>query len=82
MNKEGAIVSMLVGLVSTFSYIVYFKFLGGTQDQWFLGVSSEGIGFVFMWLALISGILVSFLTKEPPDEIKDLVEKIRIPRQT
>ena len=79
MNKEGAIVSMLVGLVSTFSYIVYFKFLGGTQDQWFLGVSPEGIGFVFMWLALVSGILVSFLTKEPPNEIKELVEKIRIP---
>ena len=82
MNKEGAIVSMLVGLVSTFSYIVYFKFLGGTQDQWFLGVSPEGIGFVFMWLALISGILVSSLTKEPPDEIKELVEKIRISRRT
>ena len=82
MNKEGAIVSMLVGLVSTFSYIVYFKFLGGTEDQWLLGVSPEGIGFIFMWLALVSGILVSFLTKEPPNEIKELVEKIRIPRQT
>ena len=29
MNKEGAISSMLVGLISTFAYIYYFKFGGG-----------------------------------------------------
>ncbi|MEL6567146.1 MAG: sodium:solute symporter family protein, partial [Pseudomonadota bacterium] len=32
MNKEGAIASMVFGLVSTFAYIYYFKFGGGTPD--------------------------------------------------
>ncbi|MEL6380313.1 MAG: sodium:solute symporter family protein, partial [Pseudomonadota bacterium] len=51
MNKEGAIASMLTGLITTFGYIYYFKFGGGTADQWLLGVSPEGIGFVFMFLS-------------------------------
>ena len=81
MNREGAIAAMLTGLISTFSYIYYFKFGGGTSGQWFLGVSPEGIGFVFMWLALIIGIAVALMTKAPPQDIQDLVEDIRIPGQ-
>ena len=81
MNKEGAIASMCVGLVTTFSYIYYFKFGGGTADQWFLGVSPEGIGFVFMWLAAAVGMIVAVMTPEPPQEIQDLVQDIRIPGQ-
>jgi len=79
MNKEGAIAAMLVGLVTTFSYIAYFKFGGGAPEDYLFGVSPEGIGFVFMWFAMAIGILVSLATKPPPDEIQDLVEKIRIP---
>ncbi len=81
MNKEGAIAAMLVGLVTTFSYIYYFKFGGGTADQWFMGVSPEGIGFVFMWLAAAVGMIVSIMTPAPPQEIQDLVQDIRIPGQ-
>ena len=72
---------MTVGLVTTFSYIYYFKFGGGTADQWFMGVSPEGIGFVFMWLATAVGVGVSSITPEPPQEIQDLVQDIRIPGQ-
>ena len=79
MNKEGAIASMLIGLVTTFAYIYYFKFMGGTADQWLFGVSPEGIGFVFMWLAAGTGIVVALLTPAPPQDIQDLVEDIRIP---
>jgi cation/acetate symporter len=79
MNREGAISAMLVGLISTFSYIYYFKFGGGSSEQWFLGVSPEGIGFVFMWLSSAVGIVVSLATAPPPQEIQDLVEDIRIP---
>jgi len=81
MNKEGAITSMLVGLVSTFGYIYYFKFGGGTADQWLMGVSPEGIGFVFMWLAAAAGVIVSSLTPAPPQDVQDLVQDIRIPGQ-
>jgi len=81
MNKEGAISAMLVGLLITFSYIYYFKFGGGTEAQWFLGVSPEGIGFVVMWLAGAVGMIVALLTPAPPQEIQDLVQDIRIPGQ-
>ncbi|MEM1151107.1 MAG: sodium:solute symporter family protein [Pseudomonadota bacterium] len=79
MNKEGAIASMLFGLVSTFVYIYYFKFGGGTPDQYFFGVSPEGIGFVFMWASGIIGVVTAMVTAPPPQYIQDLVEDIRIP---
>ena len=79
MNKEGAITAMLFGLVATFSYIVYFKFGGGSPDQYLFGVSPEGIGFVFMWVSGALGIGVSLATAAPPQDIQDLVEDIRVP---
>ncbi len=81
MNKEGAIASMLVGLIATVSYISYFKFMGGTADGWWFGVSPEGIGFVFMWVAGAVGVIVALVTKAPPQDIQDLVQDIRIPGQ-
>ena len=79
MNKEGAVVSMVFGLVSTFAYIYYFKFVDTDPSHWFLGVSPEGIGFVFMWGSLILGVVVALLTPAPPQDIQDLVEDIRVP---
>ncbi|MEM5518116.1 sodium:solute symporter family protein [Henriciella sp. AS95] len=78
-NKEGAIASMLVGLVSTFSYIVHFKFVDTDPTHWWFGVSPEGIGFIFMFLSLAVGVVVALLTKSPPQDIQDLVEDIRVP---
>ncbi len=82
MNREGAIASMLTGLIPTFAYIWHFKIGAGkaaTAEDWFLGVSPEGIGFVFMIVALAVGVIVSLATKPPPKDIQDLVEDIRIP---
>ena len=82
MNREGAIASMLTGLIPTFAYIWHFKIGSGkaaTAEDWFLGVSPEGIGFVFMIVALAVGVIVSLATKPPPKDIQDLVEDIRIP---
>ncbi|MEE4299282.1 MAG: sodium:solute symporter family protein [Pseudomonadales bacterium] len=79
MNREGAIAAMLFGLLSTVVYICWFKFWGGTPDQWFLGVSPEGIGFLFMWLSGALGVVVSLATDAPPQDVQDLVEDIRIP---
>jgi cation/acetate symporter len=79
MNKEGAIASMLFGLISTFAYIYYFKFVDPDPTNWFLGVSPEGIGFIFMWFSISIGIIVAMLTPAPPQSIQDLVEDIRVP---
>ena len=81
MNREGAIAAMLTGLITTFGYIYYFKFINTNSAGWWFGISPEGIGFAFMWLALIVGIVVSLLTPAPPRHIQQLVEDIRIPGQ-
>ncbi|MDC1509320.1 cation acetate symporter, partial [Oceanospirillaceae bacterium] len=66
MNKYGAISGMLVGLITTICYIAYFKFMGGEQEDWLLGVSPEGFGALGMVLNFIVAYLVSHLTPEPP----------------
>ncbi|MEM1114754.1 MAG: cation acetate symporter, partial [Pseudomonadota bacterium] len=81
MNQAGAIAAMLTGLTTTFGYIYYFKFGGGSADQWLFGVSPEGIGFVFMWLSLAVGVIVALATAPPPKAVQDLVEDIRVPGQ-
>ncbi len=80
MNKEGAIAGMIVGIGSTMAYIVYFKFMGGTKDEMFMGISPEGFGTVGMILNFIVAFIVSSMTPPPPVEIQELVESIRIPR--
>ncbi|HIO04256.1 MAG: cation acetate symporter [SAR86 cluster bacterium] len=82
LNKEGAIAGMLVGLVFTSSYIIYFKFMApelNTPDNWFLSISPEGIGFVGMILNVVVALIVSSLTAPPPKEVGEMVERIRRP---
>ncbi|MDB4077466.1 cation acetate symporter [Porticoccaceae bacterium] len=82
MNKEGAITGMLVGLIFTFTYIVYFKFVSpefNSAEYWLLGISPEGIGFIGMLLNIISAYGVSRVTSPPPLDVQNLVDDIRIP---
>lgn len=79
MNKEGAITGILTGLIFTFGYIVYFVFMGGSKDDYFLGIAPTGIGTIGTILHLIVAFVVSRMTPPPPQEIQDLVERIRIP---
>lgn len=82
MNREGAITGMIVGILFTFSYIVYFKFIApeyNNADHWFLGVSPEGIGTVGMLVNFATSIIVAKLTPAPPQEVVELVESIRVP---
>jgi len=82
MNKYGAISGMLVGLISTLSYIIYFKFMGGESEHWLLGISPEGFGALGMVLNFIVAYIVSHLTPEPPKYIQNIVQNIRVPRNT
>ena len=79
MNGPGAIAAMTTGLLGTIGYISHFKFWGGTAQQWWFGISPEGIGFLFMWLAAAVGVAVAAATAPPPQVVQDLVEDIRIP---
>ncbi|WP_339867585.1 sodium:solute symporter family protein [uncultured Algoriphagus sp.] len=83
INKEGAIAGMITGLVFTIVYIVYFKFISpemNTADNWWFGVSPEGIGSIGMILNFLVCGIISHLTPPPPQEVQDMVEEIRIPR--
>ena len=82
MNKEGAISGMIIGISSMLYYMLKFKFGwfgGGNQEDWFMGVSPEGFGTIAMILNFFVSISVSSLTKEPPNQIKKLVENLRTP---
>jgi len=83
MNKEGAIAGMIVGIVFTAGYILYFKpqLLGwGTPEGLWFGIVPEGIGVIGMFFNLIVSVVVSRMTAPPPQAIQNLVEDIRIPR--
>ena len=82
INKQGAITGMLVGLIFTLSYIVYFKFLFpemNSSEYWFLGISPEGIGFIGMLLNLFISFLISLATPPPPNNIIRIIDEIRQP---
>jgi len=85
-NTAGAVAGMVVGILFTLGYIIYFKGIviapmaANTAENWLFGISPEGIGTVGMVLNFIVAIVVSRLTAPPPQHIMDMVEDIRVPR--
>ncbi|MXY31721.1 MAG: cation acetate symporter [Gammaproteobacteria bacterium] len=83
MNREGAIAGMISGIVFTAAYIIYFNYVNpaaNTADNWFLGISPEGIGFVGMLINFVVAGIVSRSSAAPPEEVGRLVESIRVPK--
>ena len=83
MNKEGAVAGMIVGLVFTAAYIIYFKFVNpaaNSPDNWFLGISPEGIGTIGMLVNFGTAFAVSKMTRDVPQDVIDMVESIRVPK--
>ena len=83
MNKEGAIAGMIIGLSFTGSYIIYFKFINpsaNSAENWWFGISPEGIGTLGMLFNFTVSSLVSRFTAPPPDEITNMVDDLRIPQ--
>ncbi|WP_395344824.1 sodium:solute symporter family protein [Ningiella sp. W23] len=83
MNNKGAVSGMISGIVFTMAYIIYFKFVNpemNTPENWFFGISPEGIGTVGMLVNFAVAFVVFKMTDEAPKEIQDLVESIRFPK--
>ena len=83
MNDKGAIAGMISGIAFTAAYIIYFKFVNpaaNTPDNWWFGISPEGIGTLGMMVNFIVAFLVFKATDEAPEEIQELVESIRYPK--
>ncbi len=84
-NKEGAMTGMVVGIVFTAAYIIYFKFVNPAANvpaNWWFGISPEGIGTVGMILNFVIMWVVSKITHEPPLEVQQLVESLRYPKES
>jgi cation/acetate symporter len=83
MNREGAIVGMIAGIVFTAAYIVWFKFIDPASNNaahWWFGISPEGIGALGMLLNFAVALTVSRFTPAPPADVQAMVEHIRVPR--
>ena len=83
MNREGAIVGMLAGLIFSLTYIAYFKFVSpetNSAEYWLFGISPEGIGTVGAAINFVSALVISRCTPPAPDHVVALVDTIRIPK--
>ena len=84
MNKEGAIAGMVVGITAMLLYMIKYK-LGWFDEvlpdksEWWFGISPEGFGTIAMILNFIVSIVIMKFTPEPPKEVQEIVENIRIP---
>ncbi|WP_394875301.1 sodium:solute symporter family protein [Gaetbulibacter sp. M240] len=84
MNKEGAVAGMVVGITAMLLYMIKYK-LGWFDDtlpdqsEWWFGISPEGFGSVAMLLNFVVSITVMRFTADPPEDVQELVENIRIP---
>jgi len=82
MNKEGAILGMITGILLMLFYMLKFKFDwfgGGIEKDWWFGVSPEGFGTIAMFVNFILSLIVSRFTAAPPENVQEIVENIRIP---
>ncbi|PWR04108.1 cation acetate symporter [Meridianimarinicoccus roseus] len=89
INNKGAVAGMLAGLAFTLVYIFLHKgwfFIPGTNsfadtiEGSLLGIQSTAIGSIGAILNFVVAYFVSNATEEPPQEIQDLVESIRVPK--
>ena len=81
-NREGAIAGMLVGLAFTLAYIVYFVFVApehNNSNHWWFGISPQGIGMIGAILNLVTACSISRLTEDIPEDVRDLINDIRVP---
>ena len=88
MNKEGAIAGMVIGLCLMLFYILKFKFgvfdggkeaVEGLKARWWFDISPEGFGAVAMLANFLVALVVNQFTPDPPQDVQDIVEDIRIP---
>jgi cation/acetate symporter len=82
INKEGAISGMLVGVSLMLFYMLKFKFGwfgGGTEADWWFGISPEGFGSIAMVANFVVTLIISSKTPAPSKDIQKLVENIRKP---
>ena len=88
INKEGAIAGMLAGIGVTLLYVFQHKgimfiqstaFLGNMEPNWFFGIEPNAFGAVGAVVNFVVTYFVSKKTREIPSDVKEMVERIRLP---
>ncbi|MCR9846556.1 sodium:solute symporter family protein [Vibrio antiquarius] len=88
INKEGAIAGMIAGISITLFYVFQhkgilfvadWKYLESWGTNWFLGIEPNAFGAIGALFNFIVAFAVSKVTAETPQEVKDLVEHVRVP---
>ncbi len=88
INKEGAIAGMIAGISITLFYVFQHKgilfiadwtYLESWGSNWFLGIEPNAFGAIGALFNFIVAFAVSKVTAETPQEVKDLVEHVRVP---
>jgi cation/acetate symporter len=88
INKEGAIAGMIAGISITLFYVFQHKgilfvadwtYLQSWGQNWFLGIEPNAFGAIGAVFNFIVAFAVSRVTAETPQEVKDLVEHVRVP---
>lgn len=88
ITKEAAIAGMVSGIAVTLLYVFQHKgimfipgtsFLGGMEANWFMGIEPNAFGTVGAIVNFAVAFAVSKITQEPPQEVQELVEHIRVP---
>ncbi|CAM4047740.1 MULTISPECIES: sodium:solute symporter family protein [Vibrio] len=88
INKEGAIAGMIAGISITLFYVFQHKgilfvadwtYLQSWGSNWFLGIEPNAFGAIGALFNFIVAFAVSKVTAETPQEVKDLVEHVRVP---
>ena len=87
-NRKGAVAGMSVGLAFTFIMIVMMRIHviteGAVAEPFldsFFGINAQGIGIVGMLLNFAITVVLSKSGEAPPQEVQDLVEQVRYPRE-
>ena len=88
INNHGAVAGMLAGLIVTLVYIFLHKgwfFIPDTNsftdaDPLLGTIKSTSFGAIGAMINFIVAYVVASMTKETPQEIKDLVESVRVPK--
>ncbi|MCG9584175.1 cation acetate symporter [Vibrio tubiashii] len=88
INKEGAIAGMIAGISITLFYVFQhkgilfvadWKYLESWGSNWFLGIEPNAFGAIGAVFNFAVAFAVSKVTAETPQEVKDLVEHVRVP---
>ncbi|NMG03130.1 cation acetate symporter [Azoarcus taiwanensis] len=80
-NRIGAIAGMVIGLLTTLFYVVRtHSFFGGSMDNAWFGIAPISAGLFGVFLGFATIVIISLLTRPPPQEIQNLVDYVRYPK--